>query len=110
MRDLSLSLSSAFPKRKSKSFSVNRLNLSLLSGMVMIGMVYLFTVSSMGTKGYEIKKLEENVRQLRDVQKNLQLQVSDLQSITHIQSEVQQLNFVPAASVTYLKDPDFALK
>ena len=65
---------------------------------------------AMGTRGYEIRQLEEQVRTLQAEQKQLQLQSSDLQSINRIQTDAQKLNFVPSTNVTYLKDSDFALK
>jgi len=64
----------------------------------------------MGTKGYEIRRLEQQVRQVESEQKNLQIKASDLQSIDRIQTNAQSLNFVPATNITYLKDSDFALK
>jgi hypothetical protein len=111
MRDLSLAISPSFSKTKSKSsVSAYRLNLAIIVSSAILGFVYLFIVSSLGTKGYDIRKLEQQVVSLQAEQKILQTQASDLQSIQHIKSEVQQLNFVPATNVTYLKESDFALR
>lgn len=110
MRDLSLAISTISLKRGKSSASVHRLNMAILASTVILGLVYLFTISTLATKGYEIKKLEQQLHVLEVEQKSLQLQASDLQSINHIQAEVQRLNFVPVASITYLKDSDFALK
>jgi cell division protein FtsL len=111
MRDLTLAIPIGFIKRKTKTTaSTYRLNLAILASTVLLGLVYLSVINSLGTKGYEIKKLDGQVRLLQDDQKNLQLQASDLQSINRIESEAQKLNFVPNNNVTYLKDSDFALK
>ena len=111
MRDLTLSIPTGFSKRKTKTTtSPYRLNLAILVSTVILGLVYLFVINSLGTKGYEIKKLDVKVRQLQDEQKALQLQSSDLQSINLIESEAKKLNFVPYTHVTYLKDSDFAFK
>jgi cell division protein FtsL len=111
MRDLSLAIPNGFAKKRNKtSVSTYRLNLAILTSSLILGLVYLFVVNSLGTKGYEIKKLDEQVRQLQSDQKTLQLQSSDLQSINRIQTEAQKLNFVPTTNVTYLKASDFALK
>jgi hypothetical protein len=111
MRDLTLSIPAGLTKRKTKSAaSTYRLNLAILVSSMILGLVYLFTVNTLGTKGYEIKKFEAQVRLLEDDQKNLQLQASDLQSINRIETEAQKLNFVPNSNVTYLKNSDFALK
>ena len=112
MRDLSLALPQiGWGKRKTKTFhSSFQLNLILLSLILVLGLSYLFMVNSLGTKGYEIRKLDQQVRAIEAEQKNLQVEASDLESINHIQSQAQKLNFVPSTSVTYLKDSDFALK
>ena len=111
MRDLSLAIPAGVSRRKTKSaVSSYRLNLAIIASSMILGLVYLFVVNSLGTKGYQIRKLEEQVRVIESDQKNLQLQASDLQSINRIQAEAKQLNFVPNSNVTYLKDADFALK
>ena len=113
MRDLSLAIANRGTRNTSSSFSVisvYRLNLAILASIVLLGLMYLFVVNSLGTKGYEIRKLEEQIRLLQADQKNLQMQSSDLQSIGRIETEVSKLNFVPATNVTYLKAADYALK
>ena len=111
MRDLTLAFPTGLAKRKTKtSISTYRLNLSLVVSVFMLGITYLFVINSLGTKGYEIRKLEEQVRILEDDQKNLQIQAADLQSINTIMEETSKLNFVPTTNVTYVKESDFALK
>jgi cell division protein FtsL len=111
MRDLSLAIPVGFSKRKTKStVSSYRLNLAIIASTMILGLVYLFVVNSLGTKGYQIRKLEEQVQAIASDQKSLQLQASDLQSINRIEAQAKQLNFVPNSNVTYLKDPDLAIK
>ena len=111
MRDLTLAIPQGVVRKKTKSsVSAYRLNLAILASIVLLGLTYLFVVNSLGTKGYEIQKLDQQARALEDQQKDLLMQASDLQSINRIQAEAQKLNFVPATNVTYLKDSDFALK
>ncbi len=109
MRDLSLVFPQAVAKRHN-SVSVQTLNISILAAIILLSLTYLFTVTSLGTKGYQMKKLEQKLRVLQEDQKQLQIQSSDLQSITRIQIQAQKLNFVPATNITYLKDSDYALK
>lgn len=109
MRDLTLSIPLGLNRKKS-SFNTRTLNFSILTAIILLGLVYLFEVTALGTKGYEIKKLEQQVRLVEEEQKNLQIQASDFQSINRIQTQAQKLNFVPTSNVTYLKDSDFALK
>ena len=110
MRDLTLSFPQTVARKKHASVSTQVLNLSILAAIVVLTVTYLFTVTNLGTKGYEIKKLEQKLRVLQEEQKQLQIQSSDLQSITRIQVEATKNNLVPATNVTYIKDSDFALK
>lgn len=111
MKDLSLTLSTPFTtKRASVSTSVNKINIVMIALILGFGLTYLFLVNNLGTKGYEIRKLELQLRKLEDEQKQLQIQASDLTSIEKLQSEAQKLNYIPATGVTYLKESDFAYK
>ncbi len=111
MRDLTLAIPQGFSKRKTQSISTTvQINFLLLILIVLLTGAYLFLVNSIGTKGYEIKKLEQQLAQLEFAQKKLQVQSSDLQSITKLQEVAQSLNFVPAQNPTYLRDHDYALK
>lgn len=111
MRDLTLTFPVSLAKRKTRNpAQIKILNLSLLAAILVFGLFYLFEINSLGTKGYEIKELGQQLQQLEQDQKNLQIQASDRQSINLIQQQAQQLNFVPATSVTYLKNSDYALK
>jgi cell division protein FtsL len=111
MRGSTISL--PFGLSKSKSGQVTQtqvVNTALLVGLVLLGFGYLFIINSLGTKGYEIRKVEQQIANLEAQKNSLQLDASNLQSIDKIQSNAQQLNFVPSTNVTYIKDPNFALK
>ena len=110
MRDLTLAFPGSTARRKTGSLSSQQLNLSILAAIAILTLTYLFVVTSLGTRGYEIRQMEQQMRTLQAEQKQLQLQSSDLQSINRIQTDAQKLNFVPSTNVTYLKASDFALK
>jgi len=110
VRDLSLTVNQVSKRRGKISVSNSVLNISVLASIGILGLVYLFTINSMGTKGYEIKKLESQMETLQEQQKNLMLQTSNLQSIDRIQEQATKLNFVPTNNVSYLRTADFALK
>ncbi|MBX4191838.1 MAG: hypothetical protein KW804_03500 [Candidatus Doudnabacteria bacterium] len=111
MRDLSLAIPLGTAKNKTKSsVSTYRLNLAIVSSTLILGLAYLFMINSLSTKGYEIKKLDEQLREMEAGQKSLQMQAADLQSINRIQTEAQKLNYVPVNQAAYLKDSDFAFR
>lgn len=89
---------------------VQMTNYLLLAVLIFMGFGYLFIINSLGTKGYEIRKVEQRIANLEAQKNSLQLDASDLQSIDKIQSHAEKLNLVPSTNVTYIKDANFALK
>lgn len=112
MRDLSLALAQPLFRKKTKGdpASFVHLNLALLALIVACGFLYLFQINALGTRGYEIRQMEQKIKVLQTENKSLQIQSSSLSSITQIQKAAENLNMVPASNVTYLKEADFALK
>jgi cell division protein FtsL len=113
MRDLSLAISNtnAIPRKPARlSGLVLKCNLVLLFSLLALGLVYLFQINSLGTKGYHIKSAEIKLKQAESQQKQLEVSISSLRSIARIQQEAQSRNFVPATGIDYIHDGDFALK
>jgi cell division protein FtsL len=112
MRDLTIALEKGFTdtKKKTNPKNVYFWNLALITGIVMLVLTYVFEINSLSTQGYTIKKLETRIKQLENERKQLEVQESSLRSITRIQQEAANRNFVPSNGVTYLKTDDFALK
>jgi cell division protein FtsL len=113
MRDLSLALSEPFFKKKTKTAPASNLlaiNLAVVALIAICGFVYLFQVNALGTRGYEIRQLEQKIKVLQTENKGLQIQSSSLSSITQIQKEAEGLGMVPANNITYIKGGNFALK
>jgi len=112
-KDLTLDfpqIRSATARRKSGAHSVVYWNVAILACLVLISFLYLVQLNLLGTKGYQINKLEIMVKQLEVEQKYLEVEASSLQSINRIQTESSKLNYVPTTNVSYIKDSDFALK
>jgi cell division protein FtsL len=111
MRELALTLTQPFfSKSKGDTASVFALNLSLVAMIVAFGFLYLFQINSLGTRGYEIRQMEQKIKILQADNKELQIKSSSLSSITKIQKDAEVLGMVPATNVTYIKDAGFALR
>ncbi|MBD3359528.1 MAG: hypothetical protein GF365_02370 [Candidatus Buchananbacteria bacterium] len=67
------------------------------------GLLYLAQINGLATKGYEIKDLEEKSAELRDKNKKLKLQITDLRSTARLNQAVKELEMVEVARVEYLK-------
>jgi cell division protein FtsL len=69
---------------------------------VFCGFVYLWQINSLATKGYKIKDLEEKVSQIKDQNKKLELEVTELRSSARIAEKLKELNLVEVAKIEYL--------
>lgn len=99
-------LSCRYPRKK---ISVKLLNLFILSLVVVTGMSYLIQANSIATKGYAIKDLQTKIDQLKQDGNNLQLQISELQSMDNIKNRISQLDMVSAGQAEYLAPTPVAL-
>lgn len=66
---------------------------------LLAGFFYLTQTNLTATSGYEIKKLEQEIAQLQESNKNLNLAFIKLQSMDRIVSGAESLNLVPVDKV-----------
>jgi hypothetical protein len=110
MRDLSHAIENTNYRKVNVSFSVIHLNYILGVLVVLISLTYLFTINTMATEGFRIKQLSKQITILEEEHKRLELENSKLQSVTTIQEQSMNWNFVPSTNITYIKDDSYALK
>lgn len=73
-----------------------------LIGVVLIGFVYLQQVFGTASQGEDIQHLEQQLVDLKEQQRELELQGAELRSIQTVEETVQQLNLVTTDRVAYL--------
>ena len=97
-------------KTKAKAVAKVQINWGLwfLAVLVVLSVMYLLEVNTLSTQGYEIKKLERQLVQLKETEKKLQLEGASLQSIQSIQDSVKALNLVPSKAVNYPQQSGYA--
>ena len=79
-------------------------------GFITLGLIcvvsvfYLLILMSAQAEGYKIKQLNDEVKQLSDAQKVLQLEVAESRSLHDVteREEIKELNMVPVSNVTYI--------
>lgn len=74
----------------------------LLISIMTLGFFYLQQVFSTASHGTGIQALEQEMVQLREQQKELELQGAQLRSIQSVEQRVDELNLVAAEEVAYL--------
>ena len=80
----------------------------LMFALFTLGIIYLMQVNSLSTKGYEIKKLEQRLVELKEANGRLELESRSLKAVETIQSEAKLLNLVPSGGVNYVPGNDYA--
>ncbi|KKR20126.1 MAG: hypothetical protein UT50_C0021G0004 [Candidatus Moranbacteria bacterium GW2011_GWA2_39_41] len=112
----------AVPKKlflsQKKSFNAGSANLNLVSLVFVIvfcigigGAAYLYQVNDIATKGYEIRDLEKQVKDLSKESKKMEIREVELRSMYNIEKASQDLNLVNSNDVTYVEiDGPVAMK
>ena len=79
-----------------------------MAGLFIAGVLYLLQVNALATRGYEIKKLEKRILELKEANRRLELESTALKSIETIESQARILNFVPSGRVNHVQDSNFS--
>ncbi|HFC76874.1 MAG TPA: hypothetical protein ENJ27_01450 [Candidatus Moranbacteria bacterium] len=65
---------------------------------------YLCIINIGAVKGYEIRKVENKIAELKKENKQLQIEEAELSSFYNIKKEVGSLNMVEAKEIVYIND------
>lgn len=87
------------------------LNFILVALVCAAGVFYIFEVNNLATKGYEIRKMENQLNELKKENENLRIQEAGYKSMYNIEERTRDLNMVAPKDVSYLNLPgDVAMK
>jgi len=86
-----------------KQVSSKKSVIFLFGLIITCSIFYLWQINGMATKGYQIKDLEDKVSELRQKNKKLELNITELRSTERITKGVETLKMVNVARVEYLK-------
>jgi hypothetical protein len=92
----------AFSSGKAKISLVSLATLVLI-GIALSGFFYLYQVNDLATKGFEIKKVENKIENLREKRKKLKIQETELKSMYNLEKEVKDMNLVNCSSISYIE-------
>ncbi len=68
----------------------------------LLGFFYLQQVVNTASQGTDVRELESNIVELRERQRQLELEGAELRSLQVVEERVKQLNLVSTDKVTYL--------
>jgi len=81
----------------------------LIFSILMAGLFYIIQANSITSNGYKIRALKKEFSQLEEQNKNLQINISNLKSISVLQSKTESFGMLKAQSVEYLAIPPISV-
>lgn len=69
----------------------------------LLGVFYLYQVNSIATKGFEIRKVENNLLKLRKESQKLRIKEMELRSMKNIEKSVENLDLVSSSEIIYME-------
>lgn len=70
--------------------------------MAGFGTGYLMQINAASSKGFEIRKLESEIADLKENAGKMELQVAKEQSVKEIEAKVKSMGMVPTPSIEYV--------
>ena len=74
-----------------------------VSIFALIGFLFLAQLFQTSTKGYEISALRDQVGDLKEENKKLEIKAAELRSFENVNESVEKFNMVKSNNVVYLK-------
>lgn len=114
----SCSLSVLDKREKAGNFPSGKMEISFMALLIFVlgalllgGLIYLFQVNDLATKGFEVKDVENRIDKLQEERKSLRLKETELKSMYNLEKEVKDLDLVNCSNVSYVeKDGPLAMK
>jgi hypothetical protein len=90
-----------FVSRKSKhAFAI-----ILILGILAIGFLYVFQSNTITAKGYVIEGLQKELKDIETANKLLQIEVSNLESVSNLEAKTGSMEMIKAQHVDYVSLP-----
>lgn len=93
-------------KEKPKKVSKLTLVVVLLFFVFCAGIMYIFQINKMATMGYEIKKTEEQIEELKKQNEALRIRAAELKSMHKLESDKERMNMKKPDEIGYIEVDD----
>jgi hypothetical protein len=82
---------------------LERVGLIVFASLLVLAFAYLIQVNAFSTKGIEIHSLQKKITQLKEQNKKIAIESSQLQSLDRIESDPQTAVMVPVTNIGYIR-------
>ena len=94
---------SAYKKEISQKNKARRfLAISLIFSIITAVFLYVLQVNNIASKDYKIRDLKKEIEKLEDKNRTLQVNISNLKSISVLQTKTETLDMVKAQNIEYV--------
>ena len=85
--------------------TVGKITTTFLLGVLICaaGIIYIFQVNKVATMGYDMKKLESQIEELKQQNERLKIQAADLKSIYNIETKKGEMELKKPGEVSYVE-------
>jgi len=92
-----------FRKKGSAKIGFMSAILILVAVVVVSGAFYLYQVNDLATKGYEMREVENGIRELKKINERNRIREVELKSMYNLEKTTQDLNMVNSDEISYLE-------
>jgi hypothetical protein len=75
----------------------------LTAGLAISGILYLYQVNTIATKGFEVKEIEQQIKEAEKESNRLKIREVELKSMYNIEKATENMNLIKATSVSYVE-------
>lgn len=86
-------------KVKESKFTVSIFSAALIC---VAGLLYVFQISGVATKGYEIENYEKTLSELERENQKMLIEVADLKSMNNLENESEKLSAIDRGDIAYI--------
>lgn len=71
--------------------------------VAILGIIYLYQVNDLATKGYEVKEIEKEIMQLKKDNEENKIREVELRSMYNVEKATKDFNLVNSENISYLE-------
>ncbi|MCK5122753.1 MAG: hypothetical protein KAQ87_01225 [Candidatus Pacebacteria bacterium] len=86
-------------RAKESKFTVSVFSAALIC---VAGLLYVFQISGVATKGYEIGNYEKTLVELQKENQKMLIEIADLKSMNNLENESEKLSAIDYKDITYI--------
>ena len=86
-------------KARESKFTVSMFSVALIC---VAGLLYVFQISGVATKGYEIENYEKTLTELQRKNQKMLIEIADLKSMNNLKDESGKLSVIDYRDITYI--------